>query len=143
VLRTVISGVVCVSCVGWLRAVVTWGGYSCGTRGRGALEHTLRGHSDSVETVAVCDTEGLIVSGARDTTLRIWDVRTGRCLHMLQGHMGAVSCLEVDDQRIVSAGEDGLVLLWDFGETEVKAAAVLAVRAPAGDVVVRVPYYVM
>ena len=31
-----------------------------------------------------------VVSGSRDATLRVWDVETGECTNILQGHVAAV-----------------------------------------------------
>lgn len=58
-----------------------------------------------------------VVSGSRDTTLRVWDVSTGRCEHVLTGHVAAVRCVQYDGQRVVSGGYDYMVKVWD-PETE-------------------------
>ena len=36
-----------------------------------------------------------VVSGSRDATLRMWDISTGECLHVLMGHVAAVRCVQV------------------------------------------------
>lgn len=59
-----------------------------------------------------------VVSGSRDTTLRVWDVSTGRCEHVLTGHVAAVRCVQYDGRRVVSGGYDYMVKVWD-PETEV------------------------
>lgn len=58
-----------------------------------------------------------MVSGSRDTTLRVWDVQTGRCEHVLTGHVAAVRCVQFDGRRVVSGGYDYMVKVWD-PETE-------------------------
>lgn len=58
------------------------------------------------------------MSGSRDTTLRVWDVTTGRCEHVLTGHVAAVRCVQYDGRRVVSGGYDYMVKVWD-PETEV------------------------
>lgn len=58
-----------------------------------------------------------MVSGSRDTTLRVWDVSTGRCQHVLAGHVAAVRCVQYDGRRVVSGGYDYMVKVWD-PETE-------------------------
>lgn len=58
-----------------------------------------------------------VVSGSRDTTLRVWDVLTGRCEHVLTGHVAAVRCVQYDGRRVVSGGYDYMVKVWD-PETE-------------------------
>ena len=31
-----------------------------------------------------------VVSGSRDASLRVWDIETGKCKQVLQGHIAAV-----------------------------------------------------
>jgi WD40 repeat protein len=39
------------------------------------------------------------VSGSDDTTLRVWDLQTGECVHVLEGHSDHVYCLQVNSRR--------------------------------------------
>jgi WD40 repeat protein len=41
--------------------------------------HTLKGHTNTVSTVAVT-AAGQAISGARDQTLWVWDLASGQCL---------------------------------------------------------------
>ena len=53
-------------------------------------------------------------SGHFDTTLRLWDVRTGREQRRFAGHkqmVGGLACLA--DGRLLSASHDQTVRLWD------------------------------
>ncbi len=43
------------------------------------------GHADTVTAVALCPEGRLIVSSSRDTTVRLWDVRSGKCLWIFGG----------------------------------------------------------
>ena len=54
-----------------------------------------------------------VVSGSRDATLRLWNVETGQCLHVLMGHMAAVRCVQYDGKRVVSGAYDYTVRVWD------------------------------
>lgn len=47
-----------------------------------------------------------VVSGSRDTTLRVWDVTTGECQRVLMGHVAAIRCVQFDGQRVVSGAYD-------------------------------------
>ncbi len=58
-----------------------------------------------------------VVSGSRDATLRLWDIDTGQCLHVLMGHVAAVRCVQYDGRRVVSGAYDYMVKVWD-PETE-------------------------
>ncbi|WP_331734511.1 protein kinase domain-containing protein [Streptomyces atratus] len=57
-----------------------------------------------------------VVSGGSDTTVRIWDPATGRCLRVLEGHRGAVSALAIaPDARFVLSGDtDGTIRRWEM-----------------------------
>lgn len=46
--------------------------------------HHLEGHTQAVRALAA---HGRIcVSGSYDTTVRVWDIVKGTCLHVLSGH---------------------------------------------------------
>lgn len=53
-----------------------------------------------------------VVSGSRDATLRVWDIDTGECLHVLMGHMAAVRCVQYDGRLVVSGAYDYTVRVW-------------------------------
>lgn len=54
-----------------------------------------------------------VVSGSRDTTLRVWDIKTGECLHVLLGHLAAVRCVQYDGRLVVSGAYDYTVKVWN------------------------------
>lgn len=58
-----------------------------------------------------------VVSGSRDATLRVWDIHSGVCKHVLMGHVAAVRCVQYDGKRVVSGAYDYMVKVWD-PETE-------------------------
>lgn len=86
------------------------------TQAQGPLRRTLNGHTASVETVAVTPDGQHVVSGSRDTTLKIWNIATGESLKTLKGHTDLVHSVVVarDGQSIVSASSDGTTRVWDF-----------------------------
>ncbi|KAI3376042.1 hypothetical protein L3Q82_016578 [Scortum barcoo] len=64
--------------------------------------------------------DAAVVSGSRDTTLRVWDVSTGRCVeHVLTGHVAAVCAASSTTRppRGVGRYYDYMVKVWD-PETE-------------------------
>eukprot|EP01050_Picozoa_sp_SAG11_P027196 SAG11_NODE_6790_length_1248_cov_1.752829_3_plen_101_part_00 len=63
----------------------------------------------------------LLMSGASDNTVRLWDPEGGRCVKVLSGHTSRVWSVASDaaGRRIASASGDGLVKLWDVGGGEV------------------------
>lgn len=54
-----------------------------------------------------------IMTGALDSTVRLWDVSTGKCLKTFFGHVEGVWALAADTLRVVSGAEDRMVKVWD------------------------------
>lgn len=52
----------------------------------GGCVHTLTGHQSLTSGMELRD--NILVSGNADSTVRVWDIRTGQCLHTLQGERG-------------------------------------------------------
>ena len=63
----------------------------------------------------------LVVSGSFDESVRIWDVRTGKCLKTLPAHSDPVSAVHFnrDGSLIVSSSYDGLCRIWDTASGEI------------------------
>ncbi|KAJ1964913.1 SCF ubiquitin ligase complex subunit cdc4 [Dipsacomyces acuminosporus] len=74
----------------------------------------LEGHSESVR--AVVGFGNMIVSGSYDFTIRIWDLKTGQCLHQLEGHTAKVYTLVLDtDLHLIFSGSmDGTIRVWNW-----------------------------
>lgn len=52
---------------------------------------------------------------AADATIKIWDARTGKIQHTLEGHMAGISTIAwAPDSRILASGsDDKYIRLWD------------------------------
>ncbi|KAL3313974.1 F-box/WD repeat-containing protein 7, partial [Cichlidogyrus casuarinus] len=72
-----------------------------------------RGKNPSLESF-----EQLVISGSRDCTLRIWNVRTGLCLSVLYGHRGAIRCVKYHGACIVSGSYDWTIRVWCAWSTQ-------------------------
>jgi len=68
-------------------------------------------HTDWIMTLC-CDDQNIVV-GSRDKTISVWDIRTQRFSHTLQGHRLGVVDLQMDDQKIVSGSGDNTARVWD------------------------------
>ena len=79
-------------------------------------DHPEEGHEECVYTLQF-DPQYL-VTGSRDRTLKVWDIKSRRCLRTLAKHRGSVLCLQFDsdpeEDLIVSGSSDSDVVLWKF-----------------------------
>jgi WD40 repeat protein len=68
-----------------------------------------------VEDVAFSPDGRLIATASWDQTARVWDVATGRCLHVLIGHGNQVQGVKFspDGRLIATSGWDAMVRVWD------------------------------
>ena len=55
------------------------------------------------------------LSGSEDQTVRLWEVRSGRCLRVLEGHTARVRSVawSADGQHALSGSADKTVRLWE------------------------------
>ncbi len=70
----------------------------------------LKGHNRKIWGVAVTPDGKTIVSGSDDNTLKVWDIKTGRCRATFEGHSGQVRCVAItpDGKTVVSGSvEEG------------------------------------
>ncbi|KAG0042636.1 Rab GDP dissociation inhibitor alpha, partial [Gryganskiella cystojenkinii] len=82
---------------------------------------TLEGHDRSVTDIFVSLDGSLLASGADDLDVekkvaRIWDVKSGKCLHVLDGHTEAYTGLifSPSGHRIITGSRNQAIYLWDL-----------------------------
>lgn len=76
-----------------------------------SLLRTLREHTGKVTSVSC--TPVTLLTASVDTTIRLWDLRTGRASHRFVGHTGPVNTVYAHGKRMVSGGADTILRLWD------------------------------
>ncbi|OJD18420.1 hypothetical protein AJ78_01539 [Emergomyces pasteurianus Ep9510] len=54
-----------------------------------------------------------MLTASLDSTLRLWEVATGRCLRTFFGHVEGVWSLAADTLRLVSGSQDHMAKVWD------------------------------
>lgn len=72
----------------------------------------LKGHTDGVMCLQFDDT--YLCTGGYDSTVRVWCVKTGRCLRLLKGHTRCVRALTFDDVKLVTASMDRTIRVWNY-----------------------------
>ncbi|KAG6055734.1 hypothetical protein E4U17_002768 [Claviceps sp. LM77 group G4] len=79
----------------------------------GDNQRTLQGHVMGVW--AMVPWGDTMVSGGCDRDVRVWDLKTGTCLHTLRGHTSTVRCLKMaDSDTAISGSRDTTLRIWDI-----------------------------
>jgi WD40 repeat protein len=74
------------------------------------------GHEEAIKSVVFSPDGKRLASGSLDSTVRVWDVETGKQLGLpLQGHTGGVCSVAFspDGKWIVSGSSDCTIRIWD------------------------------
>src|SRR6266700_1277274 len=73
------------------------------------------GHTSTVYAVALSPDGTRIASGGNDSTVQVWNAKTGKLLLLYTGHTGTVYTLawSPDGTRIASGSDDSTVQIWD------------------------------
>jgi WD40 repeat protein len=79
---------------------------------------TLYGHTDFVRCLQYDDDRNMVVSGSYDSSVKTWDMTTGKCLNTLRGHGNWVICLQTVADRLVTGSSDKTLKMWDLEKNE-------------------------
>ncbi len=76
----------------------------------------MKGHVDTVNSLAISPDGRLVVSGSTDTTVRVWDLTAGKQTHCFEGHTGAVKSVAFspDGKLVASGSEDNTARVWEL-----------------------------
>jgi len=63
---------------------------------------------------------GNIASGSLDTTVKIWDLASGKCKQTLKGHTHAIIVLEeLSNGYLASSALDKTIVIWNLENGEI------------------------
>ncbi|KAH6887220.1 ribosome assembly protein [Coprinopsis sp. MPI-PUGE-AT-0042] len=82
----------------------------------------LTGHQRQISHVVFSPDGRWAASGAWDSSVRIWEGRTGKFVATLRGHVGAVYRLawSADSRMLISASKDSTLKIWDLKTYKIK-----------------------
>ncbi|MCL1463820.1 WD40 repeat domain-containing protein [Argonema galeatum A003/A1] len=74
----------------------------------------LEGHSNWINSVTFSPDGKTLASGSRDTTIKLWDVKTGKLIRTIE-HSGSIVSLSFspDGKTLASGGGDNTIKLWN------------------------------
>jgi len=81
----------------------------------GDYERTMKGHTDSVQDVALDKDGKLLASCSADMSVKLWDFQTYECTKTMHGHdhnVSSVAFLPTSDY-IVSSSRDKTIKMWE------------------------------
>lgn len=84
---------------------------------RRTLNNTLiSGHTADIRAVAITPDGRWALSGSDDRTVRLWNLRSKKCLAILEGHTQGVTGVAINSTctRAVSCSEDGTIRIWNL-----------------------------
>jgi len=89
--------------------------------------HLENAHDRSLHSLCFHEHAPVVFTGSRDHCIKLWDLRSGTNVSSIQGHLGSVTCLSVNDYRLLSGGgfnrgpgdvevlsTDSTLRLWDI-----------------------------
>lgn len=88
----------------------------------GIKDYKLTGHNEDISCMVAFSDE-IMVSGSFDGTIRIWDIVTRQCLHVMRvfnetedpGFFSRVCCVTIlSNGRVISASDDNILQVWDI-----------------------------
>ncbi len=96
------------------RDIRIWKLHRLGSRWSNFTSRRLKGHTDSVRSLAWSPDGCTLASGSQDKTVRLWNPETGTPMHLLEGHEATVNMLRwsPDGNLLASGSADHSIRLW-------------------------------
>jgi WD40 repeat protein len=84
-----------------------------------SLSHTIKGHENSVSSVAISP-DGQMIASSGDRTIKLWNLATGKQISSLNGHSQQVNIVVIspDGKTLVSGSDDNTIKIWNLATGE-------------------------
>lgn len=82
-----------------------------------APENTEGGEDDDINNTSLPDNPNYpthLLTSSLDNTIKLWDVKTGKCIRTQFGHIEGVWSISADTFRIILGAHDRLIKVWDL-----------------------------
>ncbi|XP_026716773.1 CMT1A duplicated region transcript 1 protein [Athene cunicularia] len=74
----------------------------------------LSGHAGSIKALFLNEKKGFVLSASFDLSIRCWNIYSGACVKIFNGHCGTITCLDLHEEQFVSGDRDGMVKVWSL-----------------------------
>ncbi|KAM6344541.1 F-box/WD repeat-containing protein 10-like [Alca torda] len=74
----------------------------------------LSGHAGSIKALFLHEKKEFVLSASFDLSIRCWNIRSGACMKVFNGHCGTITCLDFHEEQFVSGARDGMVKVWSL-----------------------------
>ena len=93
---------------------------AAGQTGQKVEVYPQLGHAGGVVSVAFSPDGKQALSGSNDSTLKLWDIKTGKEIRTFFGHSRGVNSVAFspDGKQALSGSDDGTLKLWDIETVE-------------------------
>ncbi|KAM6050220.1 F-box and WD repeat domain containing protein 10B [Theristicus caerulescens] len=85
-----------------------------GMSGMKEVPPLLSGHAGSIKALFLNEKNGFVLSASFDLSIRCWNIYSGACVKIFNGHCGTVTCLDLHEEQFVSGARDGMVKVWNL-----------------------------
>ncbi|KAF9190331.1 Mitochondrial fission protein [Haplosporangium sp. Z 11] len=82
----------------------------------GTCIHTFYGHDGVVTALDLNGPYGTMVTASKDSTTRVWDLSTFKCLGQLLGHEDYVECMQLAQNTLVTGSRDHSIRTWNLSD---------------------------
>ncbi|KAF9100125.1 Mitochondrial fission protein [Mortierella sp. AD031] len=82
----------------------------------GTCIHTFYGHDGVITTLDLNGPYGTLVTASKDSTTRVWDLSTFKCLGQLPGHEDYVECMQLSQNTLVTGSRDSTIRTWNLAD---------------------------